>query len=235
MLPIVTHLRRLYRVMTDLPLAYVHRAPDPETAPEGRPPAAFLLHDRAGDETDLLPVADVLPERYHAVGLRAPGRAVAGRAWYGLDLTAGREYETQPVPEDLERSLGLAADAVDGAARAFDFDRGRIGLVGLGQGAVTALALLVERPDAFAWACALHGYLPQTHVDRTPSGPGLDGTPVFVAAGSADEAVRPSRVERAADRLDELGADVTFSTYGAGHRPAPAEIHDAAAFATDHE
>lgn len=221
--------------MTDLPLAYVHRAPDPEATPDGPSPAAFLLHDRAGDETDLLPVADVLPERYHAVGFRAPGRAVDGHAWYGLDLTAGREYETEPVPENLERSLGLAGEAVEGAADTFGFDRERIGLVGLGQGAVTALALLVERPEAFAWACALHGYLPRTHVDRTPSGPGLDGTPVFVAAGSADEAVRPSRVERAADRLGELGADVTFSTYGAGHRPAPAEIHDAAAFATDHE
>lgn len=220
--------------MTDLPLAYVHRAPDPAETSEGTSPAAFLLHDRAGDATDLLPVADVLPDSYHAVGLRAPQRGVDGRAWYGLDLTAGREYETQPIREDLDRSLGLASDAVDAATRAFEFDPERIGLVGLGQGAVTALSLLRERPDAFAWVCALHGYLPQAY-DGDRCATGLDGIPVFVAAGSADESVRPARVERAADRLAALGADVTFTTYGAGHRPAPAEIHDAAAFATDHD
>ena len=216
--------------MTTPPLEYVHVAPEGD--PAGPAPAAFLLHDRGGTETDLLPVAEALPEQYHVVGLRAPEAFVDGHAWYGLDLTAGREYETQPSTADLERSLDRVAETVDAAARAFDFDRSRIGLVGLGQGAVVSLARLLEAPERFAWVCALHGYLPQTHADRRPDG--VDDKPVFVAAGTADEAVTPARVERAADALARLGADVTFTTYGAGHRPAPAEIHDAVAFATDH-
>ncbi|MFB6129760.1 MAG: alpha/beta hydrolase [Salinigranum sp.] len=214
--------------MTDeaFPLAHVHVAPDAPT--DGPAPAVFVLHGRGADEEDLLPIARRLPDALHVVSLRAPDRLMGGYTWYELDLSAGGLPQSQPDESDFRRSLDLVAETIDAATDRFGLDPDRVGLLGFSQGAITSLSLLLERPERIAWVAALHGYLPASHTDLAPAG--VEGKPVFVAAGSADQVIPASRPEAAADRLREIGADVSFEVYGAGHGVNPDELEDVVAF-----
>jgi Predicted esterase len=215
--------------VTQLPLEHVHVSPDDAT---GDAPAVVVLHGRGADEEDLLPVAQALPDDHHVVSLRAPDPLQGGYTWYELDLSAGGLHESQPHPEEFRRSLDLVAESVTAAVDAYDLDPARIGLLGFSQGAITSLASLFETPDRYVWVVALHGYLPASHADRSPDG--LDGTPVFVGAGSGDRVIPESRSESAADRLVAAGADVTYETYATGHGIGQAELSDVTAFVETH-
>lgn len=212
--------------MADLPLdhEYVATVDDPN----GPAPAVVVMHGRGADERDLLPIAEHLPDALATVSLRAPERLMGGYTWYELDMSAGGLHESQPEPEGFRRSLDLATESITAAVDAYGLDADRLGLLGFSQGAIMSLSLLLEAPDRYAWAAALHGYLAASHADLAPDG--LDGKPVFVAAGSADQLIPSSRAEAAADRLRDLGCAVTFETYPVGHGVGPDELADLVGF-----
>ncbi|KTG11295.1 phospholipase [Haloprofundus marisrubri] len=212
--------------MADLPLEHVHV--EPQQSSDGPAPAVFVLHGRGADEEDLLPVARQLPDTLHVVSLRAPDRLMGGYTWYELDMSAGGLHQSQPHAEEFRRSLDLVSESIDAAVEAYDLDADNLGLLGFSQGSITSLALLLENPDRFAWVVALHGYLAESHTDLEPSE--LTGKPVFVGAGSADQIIPAARAEAAADRLQELGADVSFSVYEVGHGVGQDELHDLVSF-----
>jgi phospholipase/carboxylesterase len=203
----------------DLPLEYVYRSPETE-----RDRLVVVLHGRGADETDLLPVADRLPPA-HVVSLRAPDRLMGGYTWYELDMPDGDLHRSQPHADEFRRSLDLASEAVDAAREALGVTD--VGLLGFSQGSIVSTALLVESPHDYDWIVGLHGYLAASHAERAVD---LDGTPVFLGAGRADEIIPAARVATAADRLREMGAAVTYETYDAGHGISRAELADLVAF-----
>jgi len=213
----------------DLPLVHIHRDPA-TTAPSGNG-AVFVLHGRGADEQDLLPVAQHLPDHLHVVSFRAPDPLGPGYTWYDLDTSEGF-HSSQPDAADFQRSLELVTTAIDGAVTAYDIDPDALGLFGFSQGAITALSLLIERPTTYAWVVALHGYLAAAHTDRTPDG--IQGTPVFVGAGDADQIIPAARAEAAASRLADLGCAVTFETHPTGHGIGEAELAAVTTFVNEH-
>ncbi|GAA0509089.1 phospholipase/carboxylesterase [Halorubrum aquaticum] len=211
--------------MTEIPLEHVHVAPNDGS---DAAPAVFVLHGRGADEEDLLPVAESLPDELHVISLRAPDPLQGGYTWYELDLSGGGLHESQPHAEDFRRSLDRIAESVSAATDAYGLDADRIGLLGFSQGAITSLSLLLEDPDSYGWVVGLHGYLPDSHLDLEPDG--IGGKPVFVGAGTGDRVIPESRAEAAADRLAEVGADVTYETYATGHGIGREELADVVAF-----
>ncbi|OYR57907.1 alpha/beta hydrolase [Halorubrum halodurans] len=210
--------------MTEIPLEHVHVAPDDADAAS----AVFVLHGRGADEEDLLPVAESLPDDLHVISLRAPDPLQGGYTWYELDLSGGGLHESQPHAAEFRRSLDLVAESVAAATDAYGLDAERVGLFGFSQGAITSLALLLENPATYDWVVGLHGYLPDSHADLAPDG--IEGKPVFVGAGTGDRVIPDSRSEAAADRLAEVGADVTYETYATGHGIGREELADVVAF-----
>jgi phospholipase/carboxylesterase len=205
----------------DLPLA--HESIPPREEGDGPAPAVFVLHGRGADERDLLPVARHLPETYHVVSLRAPDSLMGGYTWYELDLSGGGLHRSQPHPEEFRRSLDLVWDSVEAATDAYGLDSERLALLGFSQGAITSLSTLVEHPDDVWWVAAHHGYLAEEHADVDVD---LGGTSVFVGSGEADDVIPASRGEEAAERLRELGADVTYDAYPVGHGIGQEELRD---------
>ncbi|KAB1196160.1 MULTISPECIES: alpha/beta hydrolase [Haloferax] len=216
--------------MTEIPLEHVHVEP---SEPVGGPaPAVVLLHGRGSNEQDLLQLSREFPDHLHVVSLRAPDRLQGGYTWYELDLSAGGLHESQPHTEQYERSRELVRESIAAAITEYGLDPGRIGLLGFSQGAITSLSLLIENPDDYAWVVALHGYLAETHATLEPDG--IADKPVFVAAGSMDQIIPSFRAERAAERLEELGADVTAQVYDAPHGVSPGELADVVSFVETH-
>ncbi|MBP1986470.1 alpha/beta hydrolase [Halolamina salifodinae] len=214
--------------MTDIPLEHVHREPDTDTGN-----AVFVLHGRGANEEDLLPVAERLPGERHVISFRAPDRLQGGYTWYDLDLSAGGLEQSQPDPEGFRRSLDLVAESVDAAVEKYGLDADELGLLGFSQGAITSFSLVLEQPDTFAWVAGHHGYLAESHADRAPEG--IEGKPVFVGAGAADQIIPATRSEAAAEGLREAGADVTFEAYEGGHGIGQEELADVAEFVEAHD
>ena len=213
--------------MTDIPLEHVHHEPDTPTDS-----AVFVLHGRGADEQDLLPVANRLSGERHVISFRAPDRLRGGYTWYDLDLSAGGLESSQPDPDGFRRSLDLVAESVDAAVDAYDLCPDSLGLLGFSQGAITSLSLVLEQPDTFAWVAAHHGYLAESHADRSPEG--IEGKPVFVGAGAADQIIPASRSEAAAEAMREAGADVTFGTFEGGHGIGADELDAVRSFVDEH-
>lgn len=216
--------------MAELPLNHVSVPPDDPV--EGPSPGLFILHGRGADERDLLPIADRLPDRYHIISLQAPDRMGPGYTWYDLDLSAGHLHDSQPDPEGFRRSLDLVAETLTAATETFDI-REEVALLGFSQGAITATATLLERPERVGWLAALHGYLPDSHADRDPAG--IVGTPVFVSRGASDEIIPAERGEALADRLSSLGCAVSGDTYPGGHGIGAEELAELVAFVEDRQ
>jgi len=207
----------------DLPLEHAHAAP---AKPTNR--MVVVLHGRGADEQDLLPVARELPPA-HIVSLRAPDPMGPGYTWYALDLSAGGLSQSQPDPDGFRRSLDLVNESIATAREAYGAES--VGLLGFSQGSITSLSLLLEEPARFDWVAALHGYLAESHADRTPAG--LEDVPVFIGAGEADEVISADRAEAAAEALREAGAPVTYRTYPTGHGIGRTELDDTVAFISD--
>jgi len=70
---------------------------------------------------------------------------------------------------------------------------------------------------------ALNGYLAAEHADDVDA---AAGTPVFVGCGAHDQVIPAERAERAADLLEEGGAEVRFEQYAVGHGTIPEEVTD---------
>ena len=213
--------------MTDIPLEYVHREPDTPTDA-----AVFVLHGRGADEEDLVPVANRLPGERHVISFRAPDRLRGGYTWYDLDLSAGGLESSQPDADGFRRSLDLVAESVEAAVDAYDLDPDALGLLGFSQGAITSLSLVLEQPDTFAWVAAHHGYLAESHADRSPEG--IEGKPVFVGAGETDQIIPANRCAAAAEAMRDAGADVTFESFKGGHGIGPDELDAVREFVDEH-
>lgn len=212
----------------ELPLEHAYLPPDDGE----RAPAVVVLHGRGADERDLLQVARHLPDDLATVSLRAPTPLMGGFTWYELDLSAGGLHESQPDAEDLRESLDLARESVVAAVDGYGLDPDRIGLLGFSQGAVMSFSLLLEDPPSYAWVAGLHGYLSASHADLEPDG--IDGRPVFIGAGTADQMIPEARAAAAADRLSDVGCEVTYRTYDTGHGIGPAELQDVVTFVETH-
>ncbi|MFB6120246.1 MAG: alpha/beta hydrolase [Halobacteriaceae archaeon] len=207
--------------MADLPLE--HRSRPPETHTGDPSPAAVVVHGLGADEGDLLPLATRFPDGHHVLSVRAPDPHGPGFSWFDFD--GGDPADARPVAEDFRRSRDLLDRFVDAAVERYGLDAERVGLFGFSQGAVLGMGSLVEAPERYAWAVAAHGFypddcVPAERIDR----------PVFVSGGAVDAVVPPERAERAADRLREVGCDVTERTYETGHRIDDAEADDAGAW-----
>jgi phospholipase/carboxylesterase len=211
----------------DLPLEHVHVPPEEGDA-DTEAPGVLLLHGRGADEEDLLGVGRRF-ETAHVLSARAPNPLGPGYTWYELDLSEGGLHQSQPDAEQFQRSRERLDRFVAAATEAYGV--GHLGILGFSQGAILGMGSLLDRPDHYRWVAALHGYLPA----RYEEGEYADaaGRPVFVAGGESDEIIPVERSERAAQRLRDLGLDVSYWSSPTGHGIAPAELDAVAEWVTD--
>ena len=200
--------------MTTPHLGFVHRYVPARRADV---PTLLLLHGTGGDETDLLPLGEVLAP---GAGLLSPRGQVRE---HGMPRFFRRLAEGVFDLEDLRFRTHELASFVAAAAAAYGFDPRRVIAVGYSNGANIAASLLLTHPGVFSGAVLFHAQVPL----EPQEAPNLMGVPVFLTGGRADPIVRPAETERLAVLLREAGANVTLQWQPNGHTLSPREVDEA--------
>ena len=200
--------------MTTPHLGFVHRYVPARRADA---PTLLLLHGTGGDETDLLPLGEVLAP---GAGLLSPRGQVLE---HGMPRFFRRLAEGVFDLDDLRFRTHELAAFVAAAAAAYGFDPRRVIAVGYSNGANIAASLLLTHPGVFSGAVLFHAQVPL----EPQEAPNLMGVPVFLTGGRADPIVRPAETERLAVLLREAGADVTLRWQPNGHTLSPREVDEA--------
>ena len=151
-------------------------------------------------------------------------------AWYDI---FGAELGAGAVRREDAAGIAASAQAIE-ALIAQEVARGiapeKIVLAGFSQGCAMVLHVGLRHADKLAGIMALSGYLPLA--DRL----GLErhsanaATPIFMAHGTQDPVVVPSRGEAARAQLSALGYPVQWHTYVMPHSVHPREVADISAF-----
>ncbi len=185
--------------------------------------ALVLLHGRATDESDLLPVLDFLDPQRRLVGIVVRGPLSlppGGQHWYVVPRVGFPDPETFRATLDQLNALMAGLPAAIGVA----FSRTVVG--GFSQGAVMsyALGLQAGHPPP-AGILALSGFIP------TVPGFELDlasrrRLPVAIAHGSLDPVISIQFARQARDRLEQAGLDVSYHESAMGHTIDPRLLPD---------
>lgn len=193
--------------MTDVPSPTV--AWTGNTGPDA--PLVVLLHGRGSNESDIIAVAEHLPDGAAYAAVRAPIAEGGGYAWFA-NRGIGR-----PIPESLRETMDWFRAWLDEAA-----DPGRpVILVGFSGGAAFAGGLVLDDPSRYAGAAILYGTLPfEAGVPTTPDR--LAGLPVLVAHGDDDTIIPRDLLNRTWEYLHrDSGGSVVGVRSPGGHGLAP--------------
>lgn len=181
------------------------------TDTQSKPRVMILLHGHQGNENVMWILTKSLPENYYLLAPRAPQQVGPEQySWHEISNQWPRLQAYQELTAQLLTHVDQWVQEQNLKPREYD-------LMGFSQGAVIAYALALLHPERIGKVAALAGFIPTNWRDQlNPSF--LSGKAFFVAHGTQDEIIPISRAEKAADWLQENGAQVTLCTADIGHK-----------------
>ncbi|KAA1372508.1 alpha/beta hydrolase [Aeromicrobium fastidiosum] len=191
---------------------------------EDSAPLVLLLHGYGSNEQDLPSLVPHLPPGLAHASVRAPiAMAQGAYAWVPIGVPG------RPDPAVIADSTRALLSWLDGHVAP---ERVVVPL-GFSQGGLMVTQLLRARPDRFAAALVLSGFV----LDQPAVGDAAlaaSGVPVFFGHGDADPIIPADATQRASAWLADH-ADVTDRTYtGLAHSISADELADVHAFVTSH-
>ena len=195
--------------MTTTATDFIHRFV-PGTAAGAAP--LLLLHGTGGDETDLLPLGQMI----------APGAALLSPRGKVLENGMPRFFRRLAEGvfdhEDVVRRAHELADFAAAAGERHGF--GKPIAVGFSNGANIAAAILQLRPEALAGAVLIRAMVPLP----APPAADLAGKPVLILSGAIDPIIPEANAAELARQLSAAGAAVTHEVLPAGHQLTQCDI-----------
>lgn len=171
-------------------------------------PTFLLLHGTGGTETDLLPAAGHIDPEAGVLSVRG-NVSENGMPRFFKRLSEGvfDKEDLRERTEELHAFIGQAADE-------YGFDRNKVIALGYSNGANIAANLLFSYKDSLKAAILHHPMVP----DRNKELPNLEGTRVFIAAGTNDPICPKEESEDLDKLLSAAGADVELHWENKGHQ-----------------
>lgn len=174
----------------------------------------LLLHGTGGDEFDLLQLGKAIDPNASLLSPR------------GMYLEAGmnRFFERYPDGSFNEQSIDLAveelADFIDSAGKHYGLEGKELIAVGFSNGANTAAALIVKRPEVLDGAALFGSTMPY----KNPSKVDLSKKRIWLANGNLDPYAPNSVSETWVALLNEYGATVKWLSHPGGHQISPVHV-----------
>ncbi|MCC7209908.1 MAG: dienelactone hydrolase family protein [Anaerolineae bacterium] len=184
----------------------LHRIRVPKTP--GPHPTLIMLHGWEGDEDSTWLFARTLGPEWLVASPRAPFRLLSGYGWYQFSHTGRTD------PETFQVGLGVLSDFISALEEQHPVDRARLVLLGFSQGG--AMAYAYGLTHVVGGVVSLGGYIPGTVPKPLPP---LNGMPVLIIHGSADDTIAVEIARKNRDQLTQAGAEVTYlEEEGMNHR-----------------
>ncbi len=187
-----------------------------ESIPITTPPErlVLLIHGWTGDENSMWVFARDFPLSAWLIAPRAPYRAERkGFSWRRMRPgTWG-----WPTFQELRPAAEAMLTWLDGLMRHREWTFSQMDVMGFSQGAALTSVLLAVAPERIRRAALLAGFLPpgtEPYLDASR----LQGKPIFLSHGQADQLVPFARAEGLAQALEEAGAEVQFCAHPMGHK-----------------
>ncbi len=143
-------------------------------------------------------------------------------AWYDISLAdlTRREDEAGLRASQAAVNLLIEREIASGVSAH------RIVVAGFSQGCAMALMTGLRYPQRLAGIVGMAGYMPLAALAGAERHSANADLPVFLAHGTRDGVVPPSRAEAARDQLTGLGHPVEWHSYPMEHSVCPQEIAD---------
>lgn len=122
---------------------------------------------------------------------------------------------------------------VDEAVVAYGADPTRVYLGGFSQGAIISLAALLTAPERVAGVVAMSGRLLPEVLPHTVSQNRLEGRPVLIIHGTADERLGIEYARSAGAQLVHLGLTLSYHELDIGHTTTDESVAIAAAWLSE--
>jgi len=181
-------------------------------------PTLLLLHGTGGNELDLLPLAKRIDDEASVLSVR--GNVLEN----GMPRFFRRLAEGIFDEEDLIFRTKELNNFLDEASEKYEFDRNNILAVGYSNGANIAGSLLFHFENALKGAILHHPMVPISGIEL----PNLEGTSVFITAGTNDPICSPLESAELESLLERAKAKVETHWESNGHQLTASEV-DAAA------
>jgi phospholipase/carboxylesterase len=175
----------------------------------------LALHGTGGDEHNILGLAKALDPTASILSPR------------GMHLEGGmnRFFERYADGTFNEQSIDIAvndlADFIVAAVNEYGIDVSNIFATGFSNGANTASALMIRRPQTLVGAALFGSTIPFAEVERVD----LSGKKIWLANGDHDSYAPVDVSERWVDQLRGFGADVTWLQHPGGHQIEPEHVN----------
>lgn len=180
-------------------------------------PTLLLLHGTGGNESDLLPLAEMIAPESSILGVR--GNVLEN----GMPRFFRRLAEGVFDEEDLIFRTQELFDFITEMAEQYEFDRNNIIVLGYSNGANIAASLLYHYEKALRGAALFHAMVPLRGVTL----PNLADTSIFIGAGKQDPLIPANETKSLVEELQNAQANVTEFWGEGGHELAREEIYEA--------
>jgi predicted esterase len=168
----------------------------------------LVLHGTGADEHNILPLAKALD----------PAASVLSPRGMHLEAGMNRYFERYPDgtfnEQSIEQAVVELAEFIEVAAKEYEFDLSNVFATGFSNGANTAAALMVRRPELLVGAALFGSTMPFAEVAPVD----LSGKRIWLANGDYDSYAPVSVSERWVEILGAFGANVTWLRHPGGHQ-----------------
>jgi phospholipase/carboxylesterase len=174
----------------------------------------LLLHGTGGDEMDLVPLANMVDKANGILSIRG---AVSEN---GMNRFFRRFSEGVFDEDDIRLRSDEISDFILEASEKYGFDPADLIALGYSNGANMIAAMLLLKAGIFRQAILYHPMVPLSQAGDIS----LDGTSVFIGAGTNDPIVTGENSKGLYELLKKNGADVTISWFDKGHSLTKEEV-----------
>lgn len=205
-------------------LSLYHLVREPKIKQE-KNPLLLLLHGYGSNEEDLFSFAAQLPDEYFIVSARAPySLPPYGNAWYAITF----DSDMNKFSDDKQaiESRDLIVKFIDEIIEAYPIDKDNVTLIGFSQGTILSYAVALTYPEKISRVIALSGYLNMDIVGKSLHAEDISKIKFFISHGIVDQVIPVEWARKAPEFLKNLGLDVEYHEYNAGHGVAPQNFYD---------
>ena len=174
-------------------------------------PTILALHGRGSNESDLIGLAQYLPQQYLWISPRGTFSLGADAfEWFQITQIG------KPDPTRLANALNTIDTFIDEAIANYPVDPNQLYLLGFSQGSIMSMSYVLTKPQRVAGVIAQSGYIPHEsglQIDEA----GIKNKPFILTHGIQDLMLPVEWARRSRDTLQKLGTNLEYHEFNMGH------------------